>query len=183
MRWDSKRGEAIYNPIKKAFIALLIALCIALLDCASKYFMISYIQEEGRYGLLRVTSFLNFVIVWNNGISFGIFDNGVLSSRYLILISLIVILIIFIYSVFFSSSAFSLYCCACAIGGGIGNCFDRIINDAVFDFIDFHVLNFHYPAFNIADSVIVCSILLLMINESRKQKIEGFSRITRVAMK
>ena len=51
------------------------------------------------------------------------------------------------------------------VGGAIGNLIDRIIFGQVFDFIDFHILGWHYPAFNLADSFIVMSVILILIAE------------------
>ena len=53
------------------------------------------------------------------------------------------------------------------IGGAIGNLVDRVIFGKVFDFIDFHILDWHYPAFNLADSFIVISVMLILISELR----------------
>jgi signal peptidase II len=110
---------------------------------------------------IEVLPFFNLTMVWNEGISFGMFHG----TGIWILVGLSLI-ITAIFSVWLTRATVWLQAVSLAlvIGGAIGNVIDRLRFGAVADFFDFHALGWHYPAFNIADCAIVVGIALLVID-------------------
>ena len=109
-----------------------------------------------------IFSFFNVVKVWNFGISFGMLaqDDGYGQIILILLASLIATA--FTIWMFFTNVRIIVCAIPILVGGAIGNIWDRIRFDAVADFLDFHVLDFHYPAFNIADSFVFIAIALII---------------------
>ena len=110
---------------------------------------------------LTVTPWLNLVMVWNKGISFGMFDSASSNiSLVFIGISLLISLLMLIWLALTPSKLVS-FALALIIGGAVGNIIDRLRFSAVVDFIDLHLDGRHWPAFNLADSCIVLGAVLL----------------------
>ncbi|MCC6598558.1 MAG: signal peptidase II [Alphaproteobacteria bacterium] len=112
---------------------------------------------------IPVLPFFNIVMVWNRGVSFGLFnthtDYGPLA------LGLLSVAIIIVFSVWLlrSQSRLQRLSIALVIGGALGNVMDRIRFGAVVDFLDFHAFGIHFPAFNISDSCICIGVFLLII--------------------
>jgi signal peptidase II len=114
-----------------------------------------FIDERENFKTVMLAPFLNFMMVWNQGISFGMLDtNSPNMPLVFIAISIIVSLLLAIWLALATQKtvAFSL---SLIIGGALANVFDRIRFGAVADFIDVHAGAYHWPAFNLADSCIV----------------------------
>lgn len=112
---------------------------------------------------IPVTPFLNWVMVWNEGISFGVFNNGTGNTAIpLIILSLIVCAV---FLVWLTRSVHPLQSTGIGlvVGGALGNVIDRARFGAVMDFVDVHAYGFHWPAFNLADSAIVIGVGCLLI--------------------
>ena len=125
---------------------------------------LSHAPERLDFKSISVMPFFNIVMVWNEGVSFGLFNNdGINAAIPLIIISLIVCAI---FLVWLARTSYTLqaYGIALVIGGAIGNVIDRIRFGAVIDFLDFHIAGYHWPAFNIADSAIVIGVLILIVH-------------------
>lgn len=119
---------------------------------------------EGTYKTIPVMSFVNLVMVWNKGISFGLFQSGSkLASMLLIGIALSLSMGMTIWLAL-SRSAWVSFALSLVIGGAVGNMIDRIRFGAVADFIDFYVGDWHWPAFNVADSAIVLGAFILILH-------------------
>lgn len=110
---------------------------------------------------IPVTSFFNLTMVWNRGISFGLFQSG---NPWPLIIMAAVIAVIFSVWLSRTKSWVEAICLAMVIGGAIGNIIDRLHFRAVADFLDFHIMGWHYPAFNLADSFISVGIVILVVN-------------------
>ena len=108
---------------------------------------------------IEVLPFFNLTMVWNEGISFGLFQTG--NPWPLIILSL-VISAFFVHWLFKSDSRFESIALSMVIGGALGNVIDRLHFGAVADFIDIHWNGWHYPAFNAADSFISVGIVMLI---------------------
>ena len=145
--------------LKKIFIIIIVSLVILLLDQASKQIILEFLNSN-KIHVYKINYFLNFVEIWNKGISFGIFSEYNLSPILFICVSS-AILILMLYLMTNIGPIIQ----GMIVGGAIGNLIDRIIFGQVFDFIDFHILGWHYPAFNLADSFIVMSVILILIAE------------------
>ncbi len=99
------------------------------------------------------------VLVYNTGISFSLFEmNSYLGQLALAGLGLLIVIFLFFWLIRVKSLFYSL-ALGLIIGGALGNILDRILRGGVIDFIDFHVLDYHWPAFNIADSSIVVGAL------------------------
>merc|ERR1711991_1072143 len=110
------------------------------------------------------SKFLNIRLIWNEGIAFGLFSFGE-KTLYNILTIIILIIILVIGFMIIKSEGFKKYSLLMILAGGLGNVFDRIFYKAVPDFIDFHVGNFHWFIFNVADIFITIGIIFLIILE------------------
>ncbi len=106
--------------------------------------------------------FFNIVMVWNEGVSFGLFNDGGEAGVLFLMGLTLAIMIFFVFWMFKAESKFQLIAISMVIGGAMGNLIDRARFGAVVDFLDFHIGNWHYPAFNVSDSCIVIGVLLLM---------------------
>ncbi len=112
---------------------------------------------------IALLPFFNIVMVWNQGVSFGLFNNH--ADYGPLLLSLLSVAIVVVFSVWLqrSHSRFQSLAIAMVIGGAIGNVMDRARFGAVVDFLDFHAFGVHFPAFNISDSCICVGVFLLIV--------------------
>ncbi len=140
----------------------LAALLVAGLDQASKWWIVTGVMAPER--IIEVTPFFNIVMVWNRGITFGLFGDQPAAMRWVLaLVSLIVVVILAVW-MFRAASVWVVVALGAVIGGALGNVVDRIAYGAVADFLDFHVGLWHWPAFNLADSAIVLGVVVLMLD-------------------
>ena len=145
----------------KTIIIVFVTSAIFVLDRVSKDFII---KEQLNKKSIFINEYLNFDLVWNTGIGFGLFSQN--ANIYYHLISLLIfsVILFLIYLIvkaeFVEKILFSLI-----LGGALGNLYDRIIYFAVPDFIDLHVNNFHWFTFNIADIFITLGIILSITKE------------------
>ena len=138
------------------------------LDRLSKIYLLN-LQANGTDIDFYVFPFLNFNLVWNTGIGFGLISletNIFYHILTLIIVAVNIVLIFFI----IKSKGIYVYLLALIIGGSLGNLFDRIYYYAVPDFIDFHIGNFHWFVFNVADIFITVGIIGLMLKELLKKE-------------
>ena len=138
------------------------------LDRLSKICLLN-LQANGTDIDFYVFPFLNFNLVWNTGIGFGLISletNIFYHILTLIITAVNIVLIFFI----IKSKGIYVYLLALIIGGSLGNLFDRIYYYAVPDFIDFHIGNFHWFVFNVADIFITVGIIGLMLKELLKKE-------------
>ena len=150
--------------MKKFFIILF----IFFLDRITKVYLLN-LQESGTEVDFYINSFLNFYLVWNTGIGFGLasMEKGI----YYHALTLLIIAVNFaiIYFLIKSKGIYS-YLLAIIIGGSLGNLFDRLYYFAVPDFIDFHIGNYHWFIFNVADIFITVGIIGLIFTEFLNKK-------------
>ena len=155
--------------LKKHLVDFSIIIFIFLIDRASKLLIISSPETYEQYGI-SVTSFLNFNLIWNEGIAFGLFsfDDKLYYNFLTIFIILVTIIIIWL---MYKSRGFERFSFMMIVGGSLGNIYDRVFYSAVPDFIDIHVNNFHWFIFNVADIFITLGIMCLISIEifSNKQ--------------
>tara|TARA_Y100000741_G_scaffold234945_1_gene179618 strand:- start:258 stop:743 length:486 start_codon:yes stop_codon:yes gene_type:complete len=147
---------------KKAFwIKLSLIFFIFLFDQISKYYILNIFDTQNSE--IYLTSFLNFQLIWNEGVAFGLlsFDN----KFYYNLITLVIIIVIIILLFLIINDNQYSYFYSMIVGGALGNLTDRIRYSAVPDFIDFHILNFHWFVFNIADIFVSFGVFCLIIAE------------------
>ncbi len=121
-------------------------------------------QEQMPFAKIEILPFFNIVMVWNKGISFGLFNDHGDYGPLLLTIMAGVIAIAFSVWLTRSKDPFLSLSLAMIIGGALGNMLDRIRFGAVADFLDFHIFGAHWPSFNIADSAITVGIAILLIH-------------------
>ena len=117
-----------------------------------------------------LTNFFNLTLIFNKGISFSMFYNHSTLGMYIILLITTAITLFLIHLFKKEKNRFNKFFICFAIAGAIGNAIDRFRFGAVVDFLDFHIGPYHWPSFNLADSFIVCGILLYIYNSYRLEK-------------
>ena len=140
------------------------------LDRISKVYLI-HLQEIGTNIDFYILPFLNFFLVWNTGVGFGIMSLEANIYYHILTIIIAIINVVLIYYLF-KVRGIQIYFVALIIGGSLGNLFDRIYYYAVPDFIDFHIGNFHWFVFNVADIFITTGIIGIILFDFLKKKIE-----------
>jgi|TARA_B110000967_G_C18870669_1_gene555216 signal peptidase II len=149
--------------LKKIIVNFIIILCIFLIDRLSKIYILKIAMLQNILDIY-VNPYLNFYLIWNKGIAFGLLSfNDVFI--YNIVTSMIIIIIIIILIMLTKSEGFKKYSLLFVMGGSLGNLYDRIYYSAVPDFIDFHINNFHWFIFNVADIFITFGVICLIFDE------------------
>ena len=148
---------------KNLFLSSSFILLIFLIDRISKMYVI-HLDQKLLGSEIFSSKFLNINLIWNNGIAFGLL-NFEKENLYNLLTALILIIIIFIALMSINTKGFKKFSFLIILGGAIGNVFDRIFTKAVPDFIDFHIGNFHWFIFNIADIFITIGLIFLILLE------------------
>tara|TARA_B100000780_G_C21031997_1_gene413806 strand:- start:32 stop:529 length:498 start_codon:yes stop_codon:yes gene_type:complete len=124
----------------------------------------SIINHQLNNNSLYINDYLNFELVWNTGIGFGLLsqDANIFYHSLSLLIFLVLIFLVYIMikGNYLEKILFSLI-----LGGALGNFYDRLIYFAVPDFIDFHINEFHWFTFNIADIFISIGIILIIVKD------------------
>ena len=149
--------------LKKILINIAIVLLIFLTDRISKIYILKIAELENTVDIY-INSYLNFYLIWNKGIAFGMlsFNENFIYNMVTLAITIIVIAILIMV---IKAKGFRKYSLILVLGGSLGNLFDRIYYSAVPDFIDFHINNFHWFVFNVADIFITLGIICLIFDE------------------
>ena len=148
---------------------IIIILSIFFFDRATKIYLLN-LQADGVDIDFYIYPFLNFYLVWNTGIGFGLASMEA-NIYYHILTSIIVIINIGLIFFLMRFKTIYAYLIALIIGGSLGNLFDRIYYYAVPDFIDLHFGNYHWFIFNVADIFITAGIIgLISVEILKKEK-------------
>ena len=143
-----------------------IPLFIVIVDQLCKSFIFSKLFIEMK--IVQINFFLNLIPVWNNGISFGMFNDSGQWGRYFftafgLFFGFLIPIITKTWSKLERIGA------GFVAGGAIGNALDRIIYGKVIDFIDFHFKGVHFPTFNLADTFITIGVILILISSYIKR--------------
>ena len=148
---------------KNLFISSSFIFLIFLLDRVSKTYVI-YLNDKLLGIEILSSKFLNIHLIWNEGIAFGLlsFNDKII---YNLLTFIIFIIILIIFFMVLKSYGLKKYSLLMILGGAIGNVYDRIFYGAVPDFIDFHIGNFHWFIFNVADIFITLGVIFMIIIE------------------
>ena len=153
----------IKNLGKNFIINLFLILLIFFLDRISKIYVIN-LDKKFFGSEIFSSKYLNISLIWNEGIAFGLlsFDQD---NLYNLLTFLIILIIFFIIVMILKSSGFKKYALLLILGGALGNIFDRLMYKAVPDFIDFHVGDFHWFIFNVADIFVTLGVIFMILLE------------------
>ena len=153
----------INNLGKKFFINSFLVILIFLIDRISKIYVID-LDKKFLGSEIFSSKFLNINLIWNEGIAFGLFSFNK-ENFYDILTGIIFLIILGIIFISIRSTGFQRFSYLMILGGAMGNVFDRVITRAVPDFIDFHIGNFHWFIFNVADIFITIGVIFMIIFE------------------
>jgi signal peptidase II len=148
---------------KHFYINFSLVFFIFISDRLSKIYVINESTKNSNDYILE-SNYLNIRLIWNEGVAFGLFsfDDKVLYHSLTLLISIIILVIFYM---IITNSGLKKYSLILVIGGALGNFYDRIFFGAVPDFIDFHINNFHWFIFNLADIFITLGILFMIVLE------------------
>lgn len=155
------------NFLKKENIFSLVLLLI--IFSVDRFTKIRIINSQAVENTIFINDFLNYELVWNTGIGFGLFSLEA-SITYHIVTFIIFILILFLFFLTIKSKGTEKFLYTFIMGGALGNFYDRCTFYAVPDFIDLHVNDFHWFTFNIADIFISIGIILIILKEISMKK-------------
>ena len=148
---------------KKFYINLLIIITIFAVDRISKIYVIHLDKFNQGYELFS-SKFMNIFLIWNKGIAFGLFsfDQG---NFYKLITLIIAMVILIVFIMMLQNNGFRKYSLLLIFGGSLGNLYDRILYASVPDFIDFHIGEFHWFIFNVADIFITIGVIFMILLE------------------
>ena len=157
------RGSFLWGPLTP--FALAVAVAAAVLDQAAKLWLLYAVDLPAR-GIVRLTPFLDLVLTWNTGISWGLFrQEGPLGQGALLALKAIAVVLLWIW-LSRTTSRLAALSLGLIIGGAIGNAIDRFAYGAVADFVLFHIttasFSFNWYVFNLADVAIVAGVIGLL---------------------
>ena len=134
-----------------------------MVDRFSKMYVI-YLSQKSFESEIFKSSYLNIILVWNDGIAFGLLSLKE-SIFYNLITSIILVIILVLIFLIFKSINFKRFSYIVVTGGALGNLFDRIVYKSVPDFLDVHYNGFHWFIFNIADIFISIGVICLIYDE------------------
>ena len=148
--------------IRPVSLGLLVAVLAIGADQVTKWWILASVMDPPR--IINVTPFFNVVLVWNRGISFGMFSNESMAGVWILsLLALIIVGFLFNWLRKAESKRVAISL-GLIIGGALGNVIDRAVHSAVLDFLDFYIGSVRWPAFNAADSFITVGAILLILD-------------------
>ena len=153
----------VKNLTKNFYINLFIIFSIFLIDRISKIYVINF-DIKNSSTELYTSKFLNINLIWNEGIAFGLFSFSQ-NNLYNLLTVIISIIILVILKMIIDSQGIKKYGLIMILGGAFGNLFDRLFYKAVPDFIDFHIEEYHWFIFNVADIFITIGVIIMILFE------------------
>ena len=146
---------------KNNLFCFLIIILIFSFDRISK---VKIIDHQVKNNQIYINDFINFDLVWNTGIGFGLFSSNS-NLIYNSTTAVIFAILVFIIYIILKSSFLDKLFLSLVLGGALGNLYDRFTYKAVPDFIDIHYKSFHWFTFNIADIFITAGIIMLLVKE------------------
>jgi len=142
--------------MKHALAIIMLTIIVAVDQVTKTYVLMGTVDD------IQISQFLNIVHAWNEGISFGLFSGD--NSNVILMFITGIIALIFTILLLKTEKQIMSIAYAFVVGGALGNLIDRIRYRAVFDFIDLHMENFHWPTFNVADAFICVGGVILFWN-------------------
>jgi signal peptidase II len=153
--------------------SLILMLIVLIGDQLTKELVLSHVS----YGeVVHVTNFFNIVLTFNHGITFGMLKAYSDIHFYILFSAIVTIMVLVFWGWIKAENHLQRYTTAMIMAGALGNLCDRIRFRAVVDFLDFHINQWHWYAFNIADSAIVCGVIILMFDSYLSSKKQRFSK-------
>lgn len=140
--------------------ALALAAVVVVLDQLSKWLILTEVMAPPR--VIEVTGFFNLVLAFNRGVSFGLLASDYAWKPYLLAGLALLVVGLLLHWLRRQQGWVPAVAVGLIVGGAVGNVVDRFVHGAVVDFLDFHLAGWHWPAFNLADTAIVCGVGLLL---------------------
>lgn len=153
------------------YLGLLVAFVAIMVDQITKYIIINHVLAE--YAAIIVAPFFAVVRAWNTGVSFSMFNNFGINGVYILSGVALIIVALLLKWLKNEHNKVIQVALGMIIGGALGNVIDRIRLGAVFDFLDFYVGEYHWPAFNAADSFICIGATIIVVHGLFFNKKEG----------
>jgi len=152
------------SHIKKEYVIIIvISLGIFLLDRLTKFLVLDFFENTATTELY-INNFINLLLIWNDGIAFGLLNFSD-QKIYNIITIIILFVSIAVLIMALKSKTYEIYFFSMIFGGATGNLFDRVKYNTVPDFIDLHINNYHWFIFNVADIFISVGIICLIFDE------------------
>ena len=144
---------------------LFLATAVLLADQLTKWLILNAVMQPPQ--VIEITGFFNLVLTYNTGVSFGLFQGAAAWKPYLLIalnvaVSLGLLIWLRKEAAKEGSGGLMPMAVGLVVGGALGNAVDRLYLPGVVDFLDFHLAGWHWPAFNLADSAIVCGVALIV---------------------
>ena len=130
-------------------------------DQADKAWML-YVYDIGAKGTVRLAPFFDLILVWNRGVSYGLFPQESGLGRWVLILFALTTALALLVWLARITSPLAAVCVGLIIGGAVGNAIDRILYGAVADFFSFHAFGFEWYVFNVADTAIVAGVIGLL---------------------
>lgn len=164
-----KKVISFLNDKKIFFLVLVFIISLFILDIYTKRLAFSKVENiiektSGMHTHIKINEYFNIVKVVNYGVSFGLFNKLEYGQIILSTITFLIILYV-VYLICKSKNKYDIFIYSIIVSGGLGNLYDRIIFGGVFDFLDFHIEKYHWPAFNLADSLICVGVGLIVLKD------------------
>jgi signal peptidase II len=152
------------SHIKKEYVIIIvISLAIFLLDRFTKFLVLDFFENTATTELY-INNFINLLLIWNDGIAFGLLNFSD-QKIYNIITIIILFVSIAVLIMALKSKTYEIYFFSMIFGGATGNLFDRVKYNTVPDFIDLHINNYHWFIFNVADIFISAGVICLIFDE------------------
>ena len=158
-----------------ARLGAIIALVILAADQAHKHVMLTIVYQQTPPPI-EVTSYFNLVMVWNQGISFGVLSGTDGAMRWPLVVVALAVTAALLVWLWRNERRLVAVAIGMVAGGAVGNVIDRVRFGAVADFFDFHVFGYHWPAFNIADCAITVGVGLILLDSFLGRREESPAR-------
>jgi signal peptidase II len=146
---------------RETIVSVILIIFVFIFDRITK---ISIIDHQTQNQTIFVNDYLNFELIWNTGIGFGLLSQNANIYYHLISLLIFTVIVFLIYLIIKADFLEKILFCL-ILGGALGNFYDRLIYFAVPDFIDLHINDFHWFTFNIADIFITLGIFLIIIKD------------------
>lgn len=143
-------------------LGLAVAAAVLAVDQLSKLWVVDGLMSPPR--VVEVAPFLNLVMVWNRGASFGLLGDAAAWVQYALGALALAVCCGLAAWLLRARTRTVAVALGLVIGGAAGNLVDRALRGAVADFVDLHALGHHWPAFNAADAAITCGVALLVLD-------------------
>lgn len=141
-------------------LGLTVAVLATAIDQAVKWWVVGWLMAPPT--VIKALPVLDLVLIWNRGVSFGLFNRESAYGRWILTAVAAVVIAVLVMWLRRGKSRFEAVALGLVIGGAVGNVIDRWVHGAVVDYLYFHVGGYYWPAFNLADVAITCGVALLL---------------------